>query len=72
VAEFYATQEGLNSAVRIAAATPGLYREVDSGQIVELYSMFGQACKRALPLLANLPYEKADATLKKTIESFAR
>ena len=31
----------------------------------------GVKCRSALPLLAKLPHEKADAALKKTIESFA-
>jgi hypothetical protein len=71
VAEFYATQEGLNSAVRIATATPNTYGGVDDAQILELHTMFSLACTRALPLLAKLPHEEADDELKKTIESFA-
>jgi hypothetical protein len=66
--EFYGTYEGLNLAVRIATTDPG--RRVELDQFEELGALFERACRSALPLLAKLPHEKADAALKKTIESF--
>ena len=68
--EFYATQEALNLTVRVAATDPD--HAVDRDQIQELVPLFERACSRALPLLAKLPHEQADAALKKTIESFAQ
>jgi hypothetical protein len=50
------------------AADPG--RRVELDQFEELGALFERACRSALPLLAKLPHEKADAALKKTIESF--
>jgi hypothetical protein len=66
--EFYTIQEALNAAVRIVTTAP--IAAVDRPQILELVYLFEQACKRALPLLAKLPHEKADADLKKKIETF--
>jgi hypothetical protein len=67
--EFYATQEMLNSLVRLVATDPD--RAIHRDSIEDLARQFEQACSRALPLLAKLLHEKADAALKKTIESFA-
>jgi len=67
--EFYATQEALNRAVRIATTAP--IAAVDKAMIEELALLFEQACRRALPLLAKLPHEKVDAAMKKKIENFA-
>jgi hypothetical protein len=64
--EFYATYEALNLTVRVAATH--LDRQVAWDQIELLGPLFEQACSRALPLLAKLPHEKADAALKATIE----
>jgi hypothetical protein len=67
--EFYATQEALNLTVRIVAGDPD--QAIHRTSLEELAHLFEQACSRALPLLAKLPHEEADATLKKIIESFA-
>ena len=67
--EFYAIQDGLNFAVRAAAIDPD--KAIDRDNIGDLTHLFERACLRALPLLAKLPHDKADAALKKTIESFA-
>jgi hypothetical protein len=68
--EFYAAQESLNMMVRLAATDPD--KVIHRGSIEDLAVMLGRACIRALPLLAELPHKKADAALKKTIESFAQ
>jgi hypothetical protein len=68
--EFYAGQEALNRAVRIATTAPSA--PINKTKIEELTLLFEQACRLALPLLVKLPHEEADAmALKKTIESFA-
>ena len=67
--EFYATYEALNLMVRLATTYPD--RAIHRDSLEDLAHLFEQACSRALPLLAKLPREKADAALKKTIESFA-
>jgi hypothetical protein len=67
--EFYATYEALNLTVRVAATDPD--RQVAWDQIEALGPLFEKACSRALPLLAKLPHEEADAALKEAIESFA-
>jgi hypothetical protein len=67
--EFYATNEQLNSGVRVLAIDPAA--AVDKSYLERLVGLFDQACRRALPLLAKLPHEKSDAALKATIESFA-
>jgi hypothetical protein len=69
LAEFYATQDGLNLAVRAAAIDPD--KAIDRDKIGDLTHLFERACLRALPLLAKLPHDKANVALKKTIESFA-
>ena len=68
--EFYASQESLNLMVRFIAATDP-ERAIRTDSMEDLARQFEQACSRALPLLAKLLHEKADAALKKTIESFA-
>jgi hypothetical protein len=66
--EFYATYESLNLMVRLATTDPD--RQVAWDQLEEFPPLFEQACRRALPLLAKLPHEQADASLKAAIESF--
>ena len=68
--KFYANQEALNLVVRLKTTDPDL--AISRGDIEDLAALFEQACSRALPLLAELPHEEADAALKRTIESFAR
>jgi hypothetical protein len=69
LADFYVVQEALNSTVRFFAVDSA--RAIRRDSLDGLALLFEQACSRALPLLAKLPREEADATLKKTIESFA-
>ena len=63
------TYEALNLMARLTAIDPD--GAVDGDTLVRLVSAIERACRDTLPLLAELPHEKADAALKKTIESFA-
>jgi hypothetical protein len=66
---FYAGCEAVNSVMRLMTTYPD--REIQRDTLKDLTLLFEQSCRSALPLLAELPHEQADAARKKTIESFA-
>ena len=65
VVEFYATIERVNFSVRAASNEPT--ERISIANYLTLIDLFEAACRKSLPLLSELPFDKCDADFRATI-----